>query len=151
MTATRVIPAPPSEIFALLTDPTRHKDTEPGDWVRDAVTSEIIRGVGDVFVINMYIEAAGGHYVMHNVVTAFEPDRTIEWEPGQPDATGEIATGGWRWRYDLAPAGASTEVTLRYDWSATSQEQAAEIGGMPPFGPDFLEASLASLESALAN
>ncbi|MBB1032288.1 ATPase [Dietzia sp. SLG310A2-38A2] len=151
MTASRTIPASPSEVFSLLADPTRHKHTEPGDWVRDAVTSEVIRGVGDVFVINMYIEAAGGHYEMHNVVTAFEPDRTIEWEPGQPDATGEISTGGWRWRYDLAPAGASTEVTLRYDWSATPQEQADEIGGMPPFGRDFLEASLASLEAALAN
>ena len=25
------------EIFAVLADPTRHQDTEPGDWVRDAV------------------------------------------------------------------------------------------------------------------
>ncbi|GAA1713993.1 SRPBCC family protein [Dietzia cercidiphylli] len=150
MTASRTIPASPSEIFALLADPTRHKDTEPGDWVRDAVTTEAISGVGDVFAITMYREAGGGDYVIHNVVTAFDPDRTIEWEPGQPDATGQISTGGWRWRYDLAPAGASTEVTLRYDWSATSREQADEIGGMPPFGRDFLEASLASLEAALA-
>ena len=149
MTATRVIPAPPSEIFALLADPTRHKDTEPGDWVRDAVTSEIIAGVGDVFVISMHL-AARGDYSIHNVVTAFEPDRTIEWEPGRPDEAGRISTGGWSWRYDLAPAGASTEVTLRYDWSRTREEFAAEIGGMPPFGPDFLEASLASLKAALA-
>ncbi|MFN3601523.1 MAG: SRPBCC family protein [Dietzia sp.] len=149
MTASRRIAAPPSEIFALLADPTRHRDTEPGDWVRDAVTSDSIRGVGDVFVMNMYIEAASRHYVIHNVVTAFDPDRTIEWEPGRPDETGRISTGGWRWRYDLAPAGESTDVTLSYDWSATREELADEIGGMPPFGPDFLDASLASLESAV--
>ncbi|WP_396118809.1 SRPBCC family protein [Dietzia sp. B32] len=149
MTARRRIPAPASEIFALLADPTRHKETEPGDWVRDAVTTEPISGVGDVFVMNMYIDARGGHYVMHNVVTAFDPDRTLEWEPGQPDDTGEVSTGGWRWRYDLTPVGESTDVALRYDWSATPPEVIAEIGGMPPFGPGFLEASLASLESAL--
>ncbi len=34
---TRTIPAAPAEIFALLADPTRHQETEPGDWVRDAV------------------------------------------------------------------------------------------------------------------
>lgn len=149
MTASRRIPAPPSEIFSLLADPTRHKDTEPGDWVRDAVTTDTISAVGDVFVMNMYIDARGGHYVMHNRVTAFDPDRTIEWEPGQPDHTGEISSGGWRWRYDLSPAGESTDVTLRYDWSAVPAVVADQIGGMPPFGPDFLDASLASLESAV--
>lgn len=151
MTASRTIPASASEVFALLADPTRHKDTEPGDWVRDAVTTEAISGVGDVFAINMYREAGGGDYVIHNVVTAFEPDRTIEWEPGRTDEAGHLSTGGWSWRYDLAPAGASTEVTLRYDWTRTREGFAAEIGGMPPFGRDFLEASLASLEAALAN
>ncbi|MDT5402224.1 MAG: hypothetical protein QOK33_5455, partial [Mycobacterium sp.] len=30
---TRTIAATPAEIFAVLADPTRHKDTEPGDWV----------------------------------------------------------------------------------------------------------------------
>lgn len=149
MTVSRRIPAPPSEIFALLPDPKRHKETEPGDWVRDAATSDVISGVGDVFVMNMYIDARGGHYVMHNTVTSFDPDRTIEWEPGQLDETGEISSGGWRWRYDLAPVGEDTEVTLRYDWSATPAEVAAEIGGMPPFGRRFLGASLASLESAV--
>lgn len=150
MTARRVIPASPSEIFALLADPARHRETEPGDWVRDAVSSQIITGVGDVFVISMHLAARGGDYVIHNLVTAFDPDRTIEWEPGRLDETGHLSTGGWSWRYDLAPAGASTEVTLRYDWTRTSEEFAAGIGGMPPFGRDFLEASLASLEAALA-
>ncbi|HEX9175212.1 MAG TPA: ATPase, partial [Mycobacterium sp.] len=33
---TRTIAATPGEIFAILSDPSRHRDTEPGDWVRDA-------------------------------------------------------------------------------------------------------------------
>ena len=36
-TVTRTIAATPAAIFAILSDPARHKDTEPGDWVRDAI------------------------------------------------------------------------------------------------------------------
>ena len=31
---TRTVPAAPSAVFALLTDPARHHETEPTDWVR---------------------------------------------------------------------------------------------------------------------
>lgn len=71
---TRTIAAPPAEVFAVLADPQRHQDTEPGDWVRDAVSREPITGAGQIFVINMFLEFAGGHYVMHNLVTDFEQD-----------------------------------------------------------------------------
>lgn len=146
---TRTIPAPPSEVFALLSDPARHRDTEPGDWVRDAVDPKPITGAGQVFVINMFLEQAGGHYVMHNVVDEFVPDRTIGWKPGQLDESGEVVPGGWWWRYDLAPNGDGTDVTLTYDWTATPQEFADAIGGMPPFGVEFIGESLATLERSL--
>ncbi len=29
---TRTITAPPAEVFAVLADPARHQETEPGDW-----------------------------------------------------------------------------------------------------------------------
>jgi hypothetical protein len=41
---------------------------------------------------------------MHNRVIAFAQDRTLAWEPGQYGPDGELGTGGWTWRYDLAPA-----------------------------------------------
>jgi hypothetical protein len=147
--ATRTVPAPPGEVFALLADPTRHKDTEPGDWVRDAVTTERITNVGQIFVVNMFLEQAGGHYVMHNLVTEFDNDRTIGWLPGQLDDAGKHAPGGWWWRYDLSPDEHGTAVTLTYDWTDTPQEFADQIGGMPPFAIDFIEQSLESLERAL--
>ena len=52
---TRTIPAAPSEVFAVLTDPTRHKDTEPGDWVRDAVDTKLITASGQMFAVNMFL------------------------------------------------------------------------------------------------
>ncbi|GAS97036.1 polyketide cyclase/dehydrase-like protein [Mycolicibacterium canariasense] len=146
---TRTIPAPPSRVFALLSDPARHRDTEPGDWVRDAVDPQPITGAGQVFAINMFLEQAGGHYVMHNVVDEFVPNRTIGWKPGQLDESGEVALGGWWWRYDLTPNGDGTDVTLTYDWTATPQEFADAIGGMPPFPVDFIGESLATLERSL--
>jgi hypothetical protein len=145
---TRTIPASPAAIFAVLADPTRHKDTEPGDWVRDAVDTDPITGAGQLFAINMFLEFAGGHYVMHNLVTEFEPDRTIAWLPGQLDEAGKHGPGGWWWRYDLEPNGAGTDVTLTYDWTGTSQEFRAQVP-MPPFPAQFIEESLQSLERAV--
>jgi polyketide cyclase/dehydrase/lipid transport protein len=143
---TRTIPATPAEIFAILADPTRHKDTEPGDWVRDAVDTEAITGTGHMFAVNMCF--AGEDYVVHNMVTEFDRDRTIAWLPGQLDESGTYNPGGWFWRYDLTPNGAGTDVTLTYDWSGTPKGFRDEIG-MPVFAVDFIEESLASLERAI--
>jgi hypothetical protein len=146
---TRTIHASPAEVFAVLADPTRHKDTEPGDWVRDAIDTAPITDTGQMFAMNMYLDLAGGDYVIHNLVTEYEKDTTIGWHPGQLDEQGAHAPGGWWWRYDLAPNGADTDVTLTYDWSGTNQEFRDTVG-VPVFGPDFIEQSLASLERAVS-
>lgn len=147
---TRTIPASPANVFAVLADPTRHKDTEPGDWVRDAVDAAPITHEGQMFAVNMYLDLAGGDYVMHNLVTAFEEDRTIAWLPGQLDESGRHSPGGWWWRYDLAPSdehAGATDVTMTYDWSNTTREFRDTVG-VPVFESDFIEQSLASLERA---
>ena len=152
---TRTIAAPPEAVFALLTDPARHHETEPTDWVRGSLEEDPapLTEVGQVFGIEMFHENAHGRYDMHNRVIAFEQDRTIAWEPGQYGPDGELGTGGWTWRYDLAPAGGAdggpaTEVTLTYDWSAVPDPLQKEFG-LPPFPPSFLEESLAALERAV--
>lgn len=148
LVADRLLEAPPSAVFALLADPSRHRETEPGDWVRAAIDTAPITRAGQVFGMNMYIDPVGD-YVIHNEVTAFEQDRSIAWIPGQYDDEGRLDTGGWIWRSDLEPEGTGTRVRLTYDWSATPQEVRDEIGGMPAFGVDFLEQSLESLATAL--
>ena len=148
---TRTIAASPATIFAVLTNPTRHKDTEPGDWVRDAVDTDPITAEGQMFAVNMFLEQAGGHYVMHNVVTEFDQDRSIGWRPGQLDESGNHNPGGWTWRYDLVPSKTSTgstDVTLTYDWSGTVQSFRDNVG-VPVFGEQFIEESLAALERAV--
>ncbi len=143
---TRTIPAGPDAVFAVLADPARHQETEPTDWVRDAVDPAPITGVGQMFVMNMFLEFAGGHYVMHNLVTEFEQDRTIAWVPGQLDESGTHRPGGWSWRYDLTPNGDGTDVTITYDWTGTPQSFRDQVGGMPPFPPSYIQDSLAALE-----
>jgi hypothetical protein len=145
---TRTIAAAPAEIFAVLADPTRHQDTEPGDWVRDAIDVDPVTASGQMFAVNMYLAQAGGHYVMHNVVTEFDEDRTIAWLPGQLDDSGQHSPGGWFWRYDLTPNGADTDVTLTYDWSGTGQDFRDNVG-VPVFPEDFIVESLSALERAV--
>lgn len=147
----RTVPASPAAVFALLTDPARHHETDPTDWVRGPleVDPAPITEVGQVFGMEMFHVNAGGRYAMHSRVIALEQERTVAWEPGQFGPDGELDTGGWTWRYDLAPAGeAGTEVTLTYDWSRVPQVLVEEFS-LPPFPPAFLEESLAALERAL--
>jgi hypothetical protein len=151
LVATRTIAAPPAQIFAILIDPSRHQDTEPGDWVRAAVDNAPITATGQMFAMNMFHEQAGGHYVMHNLVTVFDKDRAIGWVPGQLDDAGNYAPGGWLWRYDLAPNGDRTDVSLTYDWSAMSQDRRDQFGGMPVFPEDYLAASLITLERTVTS
>jgi hypothetical protein len=98
----------------------------------------------------MFLVAAGGDYVTHNLVNVFDKDRAIGWMPGVLDDAGNHNPGGWFWRYDLAPNGDRTDVTLTYDWSATPQEFRDRVGTMPIFGDDYLAASLATLEQSVA-
>lgn len=148
---TRTIAAAPGEIFAVLVDPCRHQNTEPTDWVRDAVDTAPISAAGQIFVMNMYLTQAGGDYVTHNLVNVFEEGRAIAWMPGLLDDAGSHTAGGWSWRYDLAPNGDSTDVTLTYDWSGTPQEFRDRVGKMPMFAEDYLAASLATLQSSVAS
>jgi toxoflavin synthase len=147
---TRTIAASPKEIFAVLADPSRHRNTEPGDWVRDAAGTAPVTAIGQMFAMNMYLTQAGGDYVTYNLVNVFDEDRAIGWMPGALDDAGNHDPGGWSWRYDLAPNGDGTEVTLTYDWSATRQHFRDRVGGMPLFQEDYLCASLATLERSVA-
>lgn len=147
--ATDRIEASPAEVFAFLADPANHKDTEPTDWVGEAIGPKRIERVGDVFGMNMYSERVGGAYTMHNEVTVFEQDRAIAWKPGKDfDDDGRLQTGGWVYRYDIEPVEGGSEVTLSYDWSEVPEQLAQKIT-FPPFGPDHLAQSLRTLASAL--
>jgi hypothetical protein len=97
----------------------------------------------------MYLDQAGGDYVTYNLVTEFQPEKTIAWSTGSLDESGQHNPGGWWWRYDLTPNGDGTDVTLTYDWTGTPQAFRDQIGGMPPFALGFIEESLVALDRAV--
>jgi uncharacterized protein YndB with AHSA1/START domain len=111
VSVSRRIEAPAADIFGLLADPNRHPEFDGSEMLRLGASNEVIVGTGDVFVTKMYF-AAMGDYEMHNRIVVFEADRSIAWEPGNP----ELARNGSRWRFDLTPDGSNaTVVTETYD------------------------------------
>ena len=152
LSATVVIDAPAQAVFAVLADPAKHAAIDGTGWVRGPVDGERLTAAGQIFRMSMYHP---GHphrnYQMANRVQAFDPPRTISWEPGNEAADGTVSFPGWVWRYDLAPAGpSSTTVTLTYDWSAVLDPIREHIG-FPPFPPEHLANSLAHLAALAAN
>jgi hypothetical protein len=126
VSVSRRIEASASVIFNLLAHPDRHPEFDGSEMLRTGASNEVIAGVGDVFVTKMYFTAMGD-YEMHNHIVAFEQDRCIAWEPGNP----ELARNGSRWRYDLIPDGPNaTVVTETYDCteSPASVRQAVDDG-----------------------
>ncbi|MGQ0846895.1 MAG: SRPBCC family protein [Sporichthyaceae bacterium] len=147
MTATLHIEAPAEAVFAVLADPGSHAAIDGTGWVREPIDGGApIVAEGRVFEVAMYhSNHPDGDYRMANRVTRFEPPRAIEWEPGQYDESGTLGTGGWTWRYDLAPAAdGGTDVLLTYDWSAVPAP-IREYISFPPFPPEHLQRSLGHL------
>lgn len=149
MTAETTVDAGAEAIFAVLADPSTHAAIDGTGWVRESLDGATLTADGQMFRIAMYHpNHPDGDYEMANKVVAFDPPRTIAWEPGQ--AIGDsVEFGGWIWRYDLTPLDSSrTEVTLTYDWSGVPAELREHIG-FPPFGREHLDNSLQNL-AALA-
>jgi hypothetical protein len=148
VTVSRRIAAPASAIFEVLADPRRHVELDGSGMLRGAVTSAVISGVGDVFVMKMYFEPLGD-YEMNNHVVEYEPDRRIGWEPeagrGHPNASAEADQNRWghRWSYALQPVGPdATTVTEIYDCSRAPEDQRAGMDG----GKTWIESMTRTLE-----
>ena len=117
VTVERVVKAPASAVFALLADPSRHREIDGSGTVRDAVGGSRRLQLGDVFGMDMSV---GGRYRMLNTVVELEEDRRIAWQ-ARPDMA-QVAehVGGRIWRYELEQVEGGTRVRETWD---TDQEQ----------------------------
>ena len=127
--ATKVIPASPDAIFALLSDPNRHQEFDGAGMIR-GVEGEAppIKAIGQTFTMNMHQDALGD-YRMVNSVTALVPDARIGWAP-RMDPTcelagklGEMDASGHTFTYDLKEVEGGTEVTQTYEWMSVKDEE----------------------------
>jgi len=120
------------DIFQVLANPVRHLELDGSGSLRGAVSTTMITGVGDIFVMKMYF-AHLGDYEMNNHVVEYEQDRRIGWEPeagsGHPAAAAESSDSsrwGHRWSYQLTPDGQdATVVTEIYDCSQVPEDERA--------------------------
>ncbi|MGQ0574926.1 MAG: SRPBCC family protein [Pseudonocardia sp.] len=150
----RVIDAPAEDIFALLSDPNRHPELDGAGFVRGvAGEAPPIRGIGQVFTMNMH-QPQLGDYRMINLVTAFQPHSRIGWGPQMdPDCDaaqklGEIDASGHTFTFDLSAADGGTEVTQTYEWMSVKDPKFAEM--FPLVSAEQLEGSLDRLAAAVS-
>ena len=117
-TVERVIPAPASAIFDLLTDPNRHPEIDGSGTVRrpKAGTNERL-SLGSKFGMSMKF---GVKYSMVSEVVEFEDDRRIAWQSRPPSKFGAKFGGGRIWRYELEPVDGGTRV--RESWDITHEK-----------------------------
>lgn len=120
VTVERFIPAPPSKIFDLLADPSRHRDIDGSGTVRDAKAGSERLVLGSQFGMSMRM---GIPYSMQSTVIELEEDRRIAWQTRGASILGRVL-GGRIWRYELEPQDGGTMV--RESWDITQESPATK-------------------------
>ncbi|WP_300015396.1 SRPBCC domain-containing protein [Pseudonocardia sp.] len=152
--ATKVIDAPARDIFALLSDPSRHSELDGAGMVRGVASDgPPISGIGQVFTMEMHADDLGD-YRMVNSVTAFVPGARVGWAPKVDptcelaDKLGDMEASGHTFTYDLREVEGGTEVTSTYDWTGVKDEQFEQM--FPRVSQAQLEGTLDRIESSVA-
>ena len=110
----RTIKATPEAIFAVLADPSRHREIDGSGTVRNSPEGSRQVGLGDTFGMDM---KAGLSYRMVNTVVEFEPGRRIAWQAHSEYPALRKVIGGRIWRYELTPVDGGTRVRETWDIS----------------------------------
>lgn len=128
VTATRYVAAPPEDIFALLTDPSKHPLLDGSGAVQPVRAGGPERlELGTTFGT----EPKPGARIV-NTVVEYEENRLIAWRHFM----------GHRWRWELTPAGAGTDVTETFDWTTARVPVALSLTFFPRRNRDSIERSL---------
>jgi len=128
----RVVQAPPSEVFALVCDPAGQVSIDGSGMLQAAPDAHVVSSIGDTFVMEMDREPLGdlplGKYTSFNTVTRFEPTKLLEWSVGTPERPSWGHVYGW----EIVAIGTSqSEVTNYCDWSGVGEERAVHYPVVP--------------------
>jgi hypothetical protein len=138
----RVIAAPPSALFRIVADPTRHPDIDgSGSVVKPKAGAPSQLELGSRFGMSMKV---GVPYSMSNTVIEFEPDRRIAWKTTLSGFLGRYL-GGRIWRYEFEPVDGGTLVRESWDISQDKQATFLRRGKLPSVSAESMEKTLARL------
>lgn len=136
--------ATPEQLFAILADPRRHAEIDGSGMLVAAPESGLITRVGDVFSMDMHIEAFGD-YRTENHVVEYETNRTLAWMTA---GVGRPPSGQyWGWQFDpVEPGGCA--ITHTYDWSRVTDPKMLERVSFPRVPAEDLQHTVDQLIAA---
>jgi hypothetical protein len=137
VSVSRVIPAPASDIFAVIDNPAMHPVIDGSGTVRASRQPGGHLRLGDTFSMDMKV---GVPYRITSKVVEYDKDRLIAW----------AHFGGHRWRFELEPVDGGTRVTESFDWSTSKFPPFIELMGYPKRHPAAMEKTLERLADHLA-
>jgi uncharacterized protein YndB with AHSA1/START domain len=133
-----VVHATPEKVFDVLADPTQHPLIDGSGTVKAAQPDGPKRlALGSTFGMVMKL---GAPYKIENTVMEFEENRLIAWRH----------FGGHRWRYELEPVEAGTNVTETFDWSTSKSAFMLELVQAPKRNARSMEKTLERLAARFA-
>ena len=142
----RAIAAEPGVIFRLLTDPQGHVAIDSSGMLMSA-TGDLVKAVGDAFVVHMDREALNDHplglYDVTVKIVTFDPEQEIAWT-----IEGQLNLGHV-YGYKLEPIEDGTLVTSYYDWSSVEQSW-KDASIFPVISEGALRATLGILARTVA-
>ena len=139
VSVSRVVPASPANVFAVLSDASLHPVIDGSGMVRGAHGTPEPLTLGSRFGMDMKLSLLP--YRISNKVVEFEQDRLIAWQH----------FGKHRWRYELEAVEGGTKVTETFDWSTSVFPKAIELAGYPKKHPANMTRTLERLEAFLVN
>ncbi|GHF64720.1 uncharacterized protein YndB with AHSA1/START domain [Amycolatopsis bartoniae] len=138
VSGTRTIAASPEEIFALLTDPSKHALLDGSGTVRGAQPGGPEKlELGSKFGMDMKM---GASYKILNTVVEYEENRLIAWRH----------FNGHRWRWQLEPVEGGTRVTETFDWSTARIPLLISVSFFPKKNKQGIDATLDRLAGMFA-
>lgn len=137
VSVSRVIPAPPEKIFAVLTDPSMHPVIDGSGTVKGFRKADAERlELGSRFGMSMRI---GLPYLISNVVVEHDENRRIAWRH----------MGRHRWRFELELVDGGTEVVHTFDWSTALAPWFITLMKFPEKHPASMARTLERLEAVV--
>ncbi len=134
-----LLPAPPDEVYALLTDVERMGGLGPEN-TRSAWESED-RGVGAVF--RGWNVVQGNAYDVPCTVVAAAPPRAFAW------AVGDTALPSATWSYDLVEEGGGTRVTQRFQHGPGRTFLRRAIAAEPDRAAELVQQRMTQIEAGM--